>query len=99
MMDKVLSNHEAITLISGGARGADSLAEAYAVARKIPIKVMHADWNKYGKSAGYRRNEEMHKELSKFENRGCILFWDGQSKGTKHNFLLSSINNFTTFSF
>ena len=40
---------------------------------------MPADWNKHGKSAGYRRNEEMAKVAD-----ACICFWDGVSKGTMH---------------
>lgn len=85
IMDKVLAKQEEVQIICGGARGADHMAEVYAATRHIPIKVFPADWKKYGKSAGYRRNEEMHKFLSRFKNRGCILFWDMQSPGTKHN--------------
>lgn len=85
IMDKVLENQTEVQLVSGGARGADSMAEAYAAARHIPIKVFPADWKQYGKSAGYRRNRQMHEFLAQFKNRGCILFWDGQSKGTQHN--------------
>lgn len=44
-------------LISGGANGADELGEMWAIDNaKIPIKKFIPDWEKYGKSAGYRRN-------------------------------------------
>lgn len=67
-------------IISGGARGADSLAERYAKENNIPLKVYWADLVKYGRSAGYRRNIDIVKEVD-----FVIAFWDGKSKGTKHS--------------
>ncbi len=66
-------------IISGCAQGADILGERYAVENKIPVWKFPADWNKYGKSAGYKRNELM-------AEKGDMLFafWNGKSKGTKH---------------
>lgn len=46
-------------IISGHARGADSLGEMYADERGIELDIYPAQWNKYGKSAGYRRNTQM----------------------------------------
>ena len=77
-----------IHIVNGGARGADSLASLYARENNYEVRVFPAKWDKYGKSAGYIRNEEMHQYISKFKNRACICFWDGSSKGTKHNFYL-----------
>ena len=48
-------------IVSGGARGVDTLAEFYAKGKCIPIKIFKPDWNKYGKSAGVIRNYEMAK--------------------------------------
>ena len=48
-------------IVSGGARGVDTLAEIYAKNKGIPIKIFKPDWNKYGKSAGVIRNYEMAK--------------------------------------
>ena len=48
-----------ISIISGGARGADSLAIRYARENMIPLHIYLADWEKYGKSAGYKRNTRM----------------------------------------
>ena len=73
-------------IITGHARGADMLAERYAQERGLENISMPADWDRYGKSAGYRRNEEMHSRLEWFPIRQCICFWDGISKGTQHNF-------------
>ncbi len=79
--DYYLSNldNAEIVVISGAARGADSLGEQYAKERGYKIDSHPADWDKYGKSAGYRRNKEMVDIAS-----AAICFWDGKSKGTKH---------------
>ena len=87
-LDNLLSNQPKVAIVSGGARGADSLAERYAKERNLPLKVFTADWNRFGKSAGYKRNRQMHEFIAKFQNRGCVCFWDGESKGTQHNFKL-----------
>ena len=88
-LDALLVNQTEVTIVSGGAKGADTLAEHYAKQHNYTLKVFNADWNTYGKSAGYRRNEQMHKFISQFEHRGCVCFWDGSSKGTQHNFKLA----------
>jgi hypothetical protein len=66
-------------IISGGAKGADRLGERFAKEFNIPLKIMPADWYKYGKRAGYIRNEQMadYAEV-------LFAFWDGKSPGTKH---------------
>jgi len=46
-------------LIHGGASGADRLAAAWAASAGVPIREFPADWNRYGNSAGPRRNREM----------------------------------------
>ena len=91
VLDYMLSNHknEEIVIIEGGARGADSLAKKYAEERGYKVWEFKANWEKFGKSAGYRRNEVMHRRLFDFEKRGCVCFWDGESKGTSHNFGLA----------
>lgn len=73
------SNLEDVQIISGTARGADQLGERYASMRGIKVLRMPAEWDKFGKSAGYMRNEEMAQEATH-----CVVFWDGVSKGTKH---------------
>jgi hypothetical protein len=77
--DKALSLQTEIEIVSGTANGADKLGEKYAKENGYSIKQFPADWNKYGKSAGYKRNEEM----AKYSD-ALIAFWDGNSKGTKH---------------
>lgn len=46
-------------VVSGGASGADAWGERWAESRDIPVTIFRADWKKYGKSAGPRRNLEM----------------------------------------
>ncbi len=94
-LDFLLQNKKYIVIVSGGAKGADSYAERYANEHsdKCRLKVFEADWNKYGKSAGYKRNEQMHLYLCSpsDKDRGVVAFWSTieQSKGTKHNFKLA----------
>lgn len=66
-------------VLSGGAKGADSLGEWWAQCNAVPVDRYPAEWDKYGRSAGYVRNEEMAKNCDL-----VIAFWDGKSKGTKH---------------
>lgn len=72
-------NESSLEIISGGARGADRLGELYAKHKNYDLIIMSADWDTYGKAAGYRRNAKMAKYAD-----GCIVFWDGVSRGTKH---------------
>ena len=67
-----------ITIISGGALGADSLGERYARENRFKIKRFLPDWEKYGRSAGPRRNKLM-VETADY----VICFWDGKSTGTR----------------
>lgn len=71
-------DHE-ISIVSGMARGADALAVRFANVERIQLYKFPADWDKYGKRAGFLRNEEM----AKFSD-GLLAFWDGQSRGTAH---------------
>ena len=74
-----------IVIVSGMARGADKLGERFAIENNFAIRRFYAKWDKYGKSAGYIRNNEM---LDFIQQPNCenavIAFWDGRSKGTKH---------------
>jgi len=71
--------NRALIVISGMARGADSMAHSIAVSSGVAVQKFPADWDKFGKSAGYRRNVQM-AEIAD----GLLAFWDGKSRGTKH---------------
>jgi hypothetical protein len=66
-------------VVSGTARGADSLGEEWANNRGVPIKRMPANWAHHGKSAGYIRNSEMAMYAD-----ALVALWDNKSRGTGH---------------
>lgn len=71
--------HFSITqIISGGAKGADSLAEQCAEEFNIPIIIHKPDWAIYGKAAGIVRNKKIIDDCEY-----CLVFWDQKSYGTK----------------
>ena len=75
---KNIKNNYNLVFISGGCAGADSLGERYAKEKGYSIEYYPAEWNKYGKSAGPKRNKKMAKV-----GDYIICFWDGKSRGTK----------------
>ena len=80
--DNILAEKTAthrIVIVSGAARGADSLGERYAREHGYTLDSHPADWNTHGKSAGYVRNAQMANSAE-----ALIAFWDGHSRGTKH---------------
>jgi len=78
-LDKAKDHFGEFEIVSGKARGADSLGEKYARENNLPIAEFPPDWDTHGKSAGFIRNADMAKYAD-----GCIVFWDGKSKGTGH---------------
>lgn len=92
-LDYYLQNQDKILIVHGGANGADKCAAMCAKERGIKTKVFLPDWDKYGKKAGILRNIEMFEYASQFQNRGCVVFWDGKSKGTKNGIELAEKYN------
>ena len=81
-VDTFLSDFDSqdeIEVISGCAKGADRLGERYGVSTGCLVKYFPANWEKYGKRAGYIRNREM----AEYANM-CVVFWDGKSRGSKN---------------
>ena len=75
---------ENVEVISGGARGADSLGEQLAKSYELKLTVFPAQWDIYGKAAGMIRNQEMANYAIKDSDKAILFaFWDGQSRGTK----------------
>lgn len=77
VMDRLKAGEDVV--VSGGARGVDSIAEQAAVDAGIEVRVFPAQWQLYGRSAGYRRNVDIVNDADR-----VVAFWDGSSRGTKH---------------
>lgn len=78
-ISELVQKNSITELISGGAGGADLLAERYAKEHSIPITVHRPDWAGHKRGAGHRRNETIVNSADL-----VLAFWDGKSKGTKH---------------
>ena len=64
-------------IVSGGAKGVDTLAEEFAEDLDYEITVFEADWKGLGRKAGPLRNTQI-VEYSDI----VVAFWDGESRGT-----------------
>lgn len=69
----------AVTVISGGAEGADKLGEEWAIANWAGLIEFKAEWDKHGKRAGILRNIRMLEEGMPH----CAVQFPG-GKGTAH---------------
>lgn len=74
-----ISQFNITEVVSGTARGVDKLGEDWAKLNNIEIKRFPAEWDKYGRSAGFIRNKQMAEYAE-----ALIAVWDGKSKGTKN---------------
>lgn len=80
-----LSNIKSIThIVSGGANGADTLAEKYCLENELELIIFLPDWKKYGRSAGMIRNKDIINTCDI-----VIAFWDGKSRGTENSIKLA----------
>ncbi len=66
-----------LMILSGACRGADRLGERFAQEKGYSVEYYPAQWEKYGRGAGIRRNKEMAEKCDM-----VICFWDGKSRGT-----------------
>jgi len=64
-------------VVSGHARGVDSMGERWAKEHGMEPKMFKARWTKHGNQAGHRRNEAMGKY-----GEALLALWDGSSSGT-----------------
>lgn len=71
-------------VVSGGARGVDSIAEEAARARGLAVQVFPADWDGLGPKAGPIRNAKIVKHADRL-----VAFWNGRSRGTLSGVLLA----------
>lgn len=84
-----------LEIVSGGARGVDSIAEEFAKQFRIKFHKISALWDIHGKCAGYRRNCEMANYVGK--KGALIAIWDGKSKGTKMMIDIAKKKGLTVF--
>lgn len=64
-------------IISGGAKGADSIGAKWANESGVKLVEYIPDWDKHGKRAGFIRNSQIIADAD-----AVIAFWDGKSGGT-----------------
>ena len=67
-----------IIILSGAANGSDKLGVRYALENNFRVELFLPEWDKYGKSAGPKRNKLMAQACDY-----VICFWDGESSGTR----------------
>lgn len=73
-----IRNVEAI--ISGGAKGIDTLAAEYAKKNDVQLIEYRPDYAKHGRAATFIRNRQI------IENSDMVVaFWNGESRGTKYS--------------
>ena len=70
---------ETTMIITGGANGIDTLAEKYADKKRLSKLILRPKYNRYGKFAPLKRNEQMVDICDM-----ALIIWDGSSKGTKY---------------
>ena len=79
LVKSILEQYTFSQIISGGAKGIDTLAEQYSDELGLikPLVIL-PDWKQYNRGAGAVRNREI-VDTSDF----VVAIWDGKSKGTK----------------
>lgn len=82
IMDPIILAHleTGVVLVSGGAQGADELAEVYAEEQRLSIVTYLPLWEVHGKYAGYMRNKCIIEACDE-----CVAFWDYRSRGTQNS--------------
>ena len=71
--------HNVSEIVSGAARGIDTLAKNYAEKNAIPLIEFRPQYDRYGRAAPLKRNEE----IAAYADE-ALVFWDGKSKGTEY---------------
>ncbi len=87
-------------IISGGAKGADTIAKRWAMINNVDTEDLKAveyfeflpDWESDGKAAGFIRNKQIVDACDM-----VLAFWDGKSKGTEHTIKLAKLAKKPTF--
>ena len=82
------SGFDADTVVSGCAQGVDKLGEQWAKNNNKKVQRFPANWEKYGKQAGFLRNVQMAENAD-----ALVAVWDGKSSGTKHMIETATAHN------
>ena len=75
----LVHKHPGCEVVSGGARGVDSIAAAAAREAGLAVREFPADWARLGRGAGLVRNRAIVEAA-----QVVVAFWDGRSRGTAH---------------
>jgi len=79
ILDSYLNDYpHSLSIIEGGASGADHIAFQWATRKHVPVTTVHADWKRLGKSAGPNRNQQM----IDMKPDVVLAFPSGTSRGT-----------------
>ena len=66
-------------IVSGGAKGIDTLAATYAKENGLLLTLFLPDYTHFGKGAPLKRNEQ----IAEYADE-ALIFWDGKSRGTAY---------------
>jgi hypothetical protein len=88
----VESGFDITEVVSGTARGIDNIGEEWARNNNVPVRQFPAQWGKYGRVAGLKRNEAMAKY-----SEGLIAIWDGESRGTENMINTAKVNGLQVY--
>jgi hypothetical protein len=81
VLDRYRDEHPDLVIVHGACpKGADDLAEEWAIYSGTPTEPYPANWNLHGKSAGHIRN----KEMVDTKPDSAVAFIKGESRGTKN---------------
>lgn len=80
-LDDFVNAYEVEGIVSGGARGGDAIGERYARENGLRLVVFPANWKRYGKRAGFLRNEQM---AAFCAQEGGVVFAFPGGRGTHH---------------
>jgi len=79
LLCRILNGFTFSVLISGGAKGTDTLAERFARENNIETLILKPDYKAFGRPAPFIRNRAMVDACDQ-----VIAFWDGRDGGTKY---------------
>ncbi len=71
-------------VVSGGAPGADECGEIWAREGGMHIRVFDAEWDKWGSSAGPRRNRAMAEHVGPAPDGAVVLFPGGRGTNSMY---------------